>query len=84
MERAAVLCKGEAVGSSLLGSFLLAESEARESDADRLNLDRSVLRLERRLILDALAVANDDKGETAKLLGIGERTLWTKLKKHDL
>jgi DNA-binding NtrC family response regulator len=43
-----------------------------------------VLRLERSLILDALAVANYDKSETAKLLGIGERTLWTKLKKHDL
>jgi transcriptional regulator with PAS, ATPase and Fis domain len=84
MERAAVLCKGEVVGSSLLGSFLLAESESRQSDADRLNLDRSVLRLERRLILDALSASNDDKAEAARLLGIGERTLWTKLKKHAL
>jgi two-component system response regulator AtoC len=70
MERAAVLCKGEIVGASLLGSFLLAESEARQS--------------ERRLIVDALAASGDDKSEAAKLLGIGERTLWTKLKKHDL
>jgi len=84
MERAAVLCKAEIVGASLLGSFLLAESEARQSESDRLNLDRSVLRLERRLIVDALAASGDDKSEAAKLLGIGERTLWTKLKKHDL
>jgi two-component system response regulator AtoC len=84
MERAAVLSKGEVVGSSMLGSFLLAASESRQSDSDRLNLERGLLHVERRLILDALAVADGDKGGAAKLLGIGERTLWTKLKKHDL
>jgi two-component system response regulator AtoC len=83
MERAAVLCRGQVVGPSMLSSFLLA-SEPRPSEVDRLNLERSLLSLERRLILDALAVAGDDKAEAAKLLGIGERTLWTKLKKHDL
>jgi two-component system, NtrC family, response regulator AtoC len=84
MERAAVLSKGEVVGSSMLGSFLLAASESRASDSDRLNLERGLLHVERRIILDALAVADGDKGVAAKLLGIGERTLWTKLKKHDL
>jgi two-component system, NtrC family, response regulator AtoC len=84
MERAAVLSKGEVVGSSMLGSFLLAASESRQSDSDRLNLERGLLQVERRLILDALAVADGDKGEAARILGIGERTLWTKLKKHDL
>ena len=84
MERAAVLSKGEVVGSSMLGSFLLAASESRASDSDRLNLERGLLHVERRIILDALAVADGDKGGAAKLLGIGERTLWTKLKKHDL
>ena len=37
---------------------------------------------EGRMILDALAATGDDKLAAAKLLGIGERTLWTKLKKH--
>ena len=32
----------------------------------------------------ARAVTDDDKAEAAALLGIGERTLWTKLKKHGL
>jgi transcriptional regulator with PAS, ATPase and Fis domain len=34
------------------------------------------------MILDALAATGDDKLAAPKLLGIGERTLWTKLKKH--
>ena len=84
MERAAVLCRGEVVGSSLLASFLLAASEPRQTDADRLNLEQDLFGLERRLIVDALAASDDDKVEAAKLLGIGERTLWTKLKKHEL
>jgi two-component system response regulator AtoC len=84
MERAAVLCKGELVGSSLLGSFLFAANESRQPEADRFNLERALLHVEKRLISDALGAADGDKGEAAKLLGIGERTLWTKLKKHDL
>jgi transcriptional regulator with PAS, ATPase and Fis domain len=38
----------------------------------------------RRAILRALDAADDNKTEAASLLGIGERTLWTKLKKHGL
>jgi DNA-binding NtrC family response regulator len=32
--------------------------------------------------LDALAATDDDKSRAARLLGIGDRMLWTKLKKH--
>ena len=39
---------------------------------------------ERRVILRALAATDDNKTEAAELLGIGERTLWTKLKKHGI
>jgi two-component system response regulator AtoC len=84
MERAAVLSRGEEVGPSLLGSFSLTATEARQSDSDPLNLERALLDVERRLISAAIAAADGDKGEAAKRLGIGERTLWTKLKKHDL
>jgi two-component system response regulator AtoC len=49
-----------------------------------LNLDRALTDVERDLILDALAATNDSKPAAAKLLGIGERTLWTKLKKHGI
>lgn len=36
------------------------------------------------MILRALATTGDNKSEAASLLGIGERTLFNKLKKHGL
>jgi two-component system response regulator AtoC len=81
MERAAVLCGGEVVGSSLVYSFLPAEIAPRNAD---LSLEHALDDLERRMILDALAATGDNKPAAAKLLGIGERTLWTKLKKHGI
>lgn len=81
MERAAVLCKGDEVGVALVRSFLPAEVAPVYAS---LNLEQALSDLERRLILDALATSEDNKLTAAKLLGIGERTLWTKLKKHGL
>jgi two-component system response regulator AtoC len=81
MERAAVLCKGEVVGAPLVSSFLSAEFVSARED---LNLEQAVDDLERRMILDALTATADNKHAAAKLLGIGERTLWTKLKKHGI
>jgi two-component system, NtrC family, response regulator AtoC len=79
MERAAVLSGGE-VGAALIRSFLPAQaSNGTSTDHD---LERAIVRLERRMILDALAATCNDKPRAAELLGIGERTLWTKLKKH--
>jgi two-component system response regulator AtoC len=81
MERAAVLCKDDAVGALLIRSFLPAETIPPRAD---LNLDSALADLERQLILTALTTSADNKVAAAKLLGIGERTLWTKLKKHGL
>jgi two-component system, NtrC family, response regulator AtoC len=82
MERAAVLSRDEVVGPSLIGSLVRTEAEPRRAERDDLNLQRALAGLERRMILDALAATDDDKSAAAKLLGIGDRTLWTKLKKH--
>ena len=82
MERAAVLSRSEVVGPSLIGSLVRTEAEPRRAERDDLNLERALAGLERRMILDALAATDDDKSAAAKLLGIGDRTLWTKLKKH--
>ncbi len=79
MERAAVLCTGGTVDASLAHLLLPQHGEEHATD---LNLDRALAVVERRLILDALAATEDDKPAAARLLGIGERTLWTKLKKH--
>ena len=81
LERAAVLCKDEDVGPSLVRSLLPVEVAAARAD---LNLEQALADLERRMILDALGASGDNKHAAAKLLGIGERTLWSKLKKHGL
>jgi two-component system response regulator AtoC len=83
MERAAVLCRGVVVGRSLVASLVRSDEPRRAAPSD-MNLDRALADLERSLILDALAETEGDKPAAAKLLGIGERTLWTKLKKHKL
>jgi two-component system response regulator AtoC len=81
MERAAVLCKGEMVNAPLLRSFLPADVAPAHTD---LNLEQALNDLEKKMLLDALAASDDNKHAAAKLLGIGERTLWTKLKKHGI
>jgi two-component system response regulator AtoC len=82
MERAAVLCHGATVGAALVRSFLPpATNPAAPGDLD---LERAIDDLERRMIIDALAATDDHKPAAARLLGIGERTLWTKLKKHGI
>jgi len=81
MERAAVLGADVAVGASLVRSFLPSDAPA---PSNGLGLDPALDALERRMILDALVASEDNKHKAAELLGIGERTLWTKLKKHGI
>jgi transcriptional regulator with PAS, ATPase and Fis domain len=86
MERAAVLAErgevSETLARELLPRTLELPSESQEPAT--LELDAAVSEAERRTILRALSVAHDNKLEAARLLGIGERTLWTKLKKYGL
>ncbi len=81
MERAAVLCSGDTVDGALVASLLPGDEGA---DVEALDLGDAVAEAERKTILRALAAAGDNKARAASLLGIGERTLWTKLKKHGL
>ncbi len=81
MERAAVLSHDASVSASLIASLLPAGTEPARVDV---NLERALADLERRLILDALVATDNNKTTAAGLLGIGERTLWTKLKKHGI
>ena len=81
MERAAVLGSGRVVDAALVRSILPRDTEP--APAGR-TLEQALAEVERRLVLEALAATGDDKAAAAKRLGIGERTLWTKLRKHDL
>ena len=86
MERAAVLCSGGRVDAELVRRLLPSVRSALAPDAtpESLQLDAAVEELERKLILRALGAANDNKADTARLLGISERTLWYKLKRYGL
>jgi len=81
MERAAVLCERSPVGRALVHSFLPGSIESAPADG---TLEHALDALERRMIIDTLAATEGDKPAAAHRLGIGERTLWTKLKKHGI
>ena len=83
MERAAVLAPGDEVDATLIARLLPQQDDAAPA-GDALDLAAAVAVTERKVILRALSAANDDKAAAARILGIGERTLWTKLKKHGL
>jgi two-component system response regulator AtoC len=80
LERAAVLTDDAVIGARFLRTLLPAETAAATAQP----LEHALDALERRLIVDALAASGDNKAAAAKRLGIGERTLWTKLKKHGI
>ena len=91
MERAAVLGTGPQIDGNMVRLLLppapaqrAATEETPEPAADNLQLEPAVEELERKLILRALGVANDNKAEAARLLGVSERTLWYKLKRYAL
>jgi len=85
-ERAAVLCRAGQVDTGLVRTLLpsVGAPASAESPEENLQLEPAVEQLERKLILRALGVAGNNKAETARLLGVSERTLWYKLKRYDL
>jgi len=85
-ERAAVLCRSPQVDAGLVRTLLpsLEAPASAESPVENLQLEPAVEQLERKLILRALGAAGNNKAETARLLGVSERTLWYKLKRYGL
>jgi two-component system response regulator AtoC len=93
MERGAVLSNGSMVTDEFVRSIVPLQGveaqaapvfdEPGDVDPD-LSLGEAVERFERRMILRALDDTNDNKAEAARRLGISERNLWYKLKKHGL
>jgi two-component system response regulator AtoC len=87
MERAAVLALPGApdIGEGIVEELLPVARPVSPTPGDEgARLAPALDALERVLILRALQQAGDNKPETAKLLGVSERTLWYKLKKHGL
>jgi two-component system response regulator AtoC len=81
IERAVVLCRGDTIGTSLLD---LRERAADVPERGGLRLDEALDKVEREMILRALEETKHVKARAARLLGVSERSLWYKLKKHGL
>jgi two-component system response regulator AtoC len=94
MERAAVLSSEGVVTGNFFRSMIAvpaaappeahAPSDAAPDAVTDGPLHDAVERFERRLILHALDETKENKAEAARRLGISERNLWYKLKKHGL
>ena len=82
VERAVVLCEGDVIGADLVDVSRPARAPAEPTPA--LRLDEALDRLERDMILRALEETKQVKARAARLLGVSERSLWYKLRKHGL
>ena len=81
IERAVVLCRGDTIGRELLD---LREPSGDVPARGGLRLDEAVDRVEREMIQRALEESKQVKARAARLLGVSERSLWYKLKRHGL
>jgi two-component system response regulator AtoC len=81
IERAVVLCRGGTIGTGLLD---LRQPGAPQAEPGTVRLDEAMDRLEREMILRALDETRQVKARAARLLGVSERSLWYKLRKHGL
>jgi DNA-binding NtrC family response regulator len=81
IERAIVLSAGATIGAGLLD---LRKPTAGSAEPGTARLDEAMDQLERDMILRALEETKHVKARAARLLGVSERSLWYKLKKHGL
>jgi two-component system response regulator AtoC len=81
MERASVLCKGPEISPADLPTELCHKGV--EEDIG-FNLAENMARAERGFLEKALARCNNNRTETAALLGISRKNLWEKLKAHNI
>jgi DNA-binding NtrC family response regulator len=81
VERAVVLCQGDTVGADLVD---VRPARHAPDPLPGLRLDEALDRLEREMILRALEETKQVKARAARLLGVSERSLWYKLRKHGL
>jgi two-component system response regulator AtoC len=82
IERAVVLCRTDTVGVRLLD--LRPPGAPSKDEPAGVRLDDALDRLEREMILRALEETKQVKARAARLLGVSERSLWYKLRKHGL
>ena len=80
LERAAILAEGGVIDAA----HLWIDEPARPAGAPAAGGVKTLVELEKDAILGALAQTGGNRRKAAELLGIGERTLYDKLKKYGL
>jgi len=81
LERAAILADGAPIDAD---HIWIDEPSARTAPAAAVNLVRPLVDLERDAIASALVQVDGNRRLAAELLGIGERTLYDKIKKYGI
>jgi DNA-binding NtrC family response regulator len=84
MERVAVMCRSNIVAAADLSFLVTSTAPDAEEDGDDGNLPSALERLERRLIVDALAESKGNRAEAARRLGIHRQLLHAKAEKYGL
>jgi len=84
VERAVILCRGDAVGSDDLPDALHTEAGGERAAEAPLKPGLSLKEMERRMILRTLDETGGNRTRTAEILGISRRTLQNKLKEYGI
>ena len=85
VERAVIVAKSPTIDIPDLPRDLFdGSSRQRERDDLPSDLDAEIDRLERRFIMEALRRSDGKQVQAAQLLGIAERSLWHRIKKHGI
>ena len=82
IESAVVLCRGDTITPELLPEGVRSSAQNRQNLTIPLGLPFE--EIERRVIEATLAYAGGNKTKTARILKIGKRTLFRKLKKYGI
>jgi transcriptional regulator with PAS, ATPase and Fis domain len=89
IERAAVVCEDSYIEPAHLPSYITQIFEHKEPDdipvlPTNLSLDGRLAEIEKHMILDALRKTGGVQVRASELLGINQRSLWHRIKKHDI
>ena len=85
IERAVILCRDGIIDCEHLPHEISAENNGQFlPNGNGINLEGQVADLEINMIAKALESAEGNKAKAARILKISERTLWYKLKKHNI
>ena len=89
IERAAVVCDDSYIEPAHLPSFITQIFEYKDPEdipvlPTNLSLDGRLAEIEKNMILDALRKTGGIQVRASELLGINQRSLWHRIKKHDI